>query len=304
MGCVLGVLGCVSSGAAMVILESFSPERVMGAIQDEKCTGIYGVPSTYISILGHRRFSQYDFSSLRFGLMSGSVCPEPLVREVMERMGMKAIVIPYGQTETSPAITMTGMVESDEHRFRSVGRVLGGIEMELRDPVTRKPVAPGEQGEICTRGYHVMKGYFNMPEATAETVDAEGWLRTGDLGTVDEEGYLRITGRIKDMIVRGGENIYPREIEEFLLGIPAVRDVQVLGIPSRRYGEEIAAFIMVHEGSSLKPEDVREFCRGRIAWHKIPRYVAVVGDFPRTGNGKVQKFKLREMSKELFPNVK
>ncbi|MBR6624688.1 MAG: AMP-binding protein, partial [Mailhella sp.] len=304
MGCVLGVLGCVSSGAAMVILESFSPERVMGAIQDEKCTGIYGVPSTYISILGHRRFSQYDFSSLRFGLMSGSVCPEPLVREVMERMGMKAIVIPYGQTETSPAITMTGMVESEEHRFRSVGRVLGGIEMELRDPVTRKPVAPGEQGEICTRGYHVMKGYFNMPEATAETVDSEGWLRTGDLGTVDEEGYLRITGRIKDMIVRGGENIYPREIEEFLLGIPAVRDVQVLGIPSHRYGEEIAAFIMVHEGSTLKPEDVREFCRGRIAWHKIPRYVAVVDDFPRTGNGKVQKFKLREMSKELFPNVK
>jgi len=304
MGCVLGVLGCVSSGAAMVILESFSPERVMAAIQEEKCTGIYGVPSTYISILGHRRFEQYDFSSLRFGLMSGSVCPEPLIREVMARMGMKAIVIPYGQTETSPAITMTGMNESEEHRFRSVGKVLGGIEMELRDPVTGKPVPAGVQGEICTRGYHVMKGYFNMPEATAETIDAEGWLRTGDLGTVDEEGYLRITGRIKDMIVRGGENIYPREIEEFLLGMPAVRDVQVLGIPSHRYGEEIAAFIIVHENRSLKPEDVREFCRGRIAWHKIPRYVAVVEDFPRTGNGKVQKFKLREMSKELFPNVK
>ena len=304
MGCVLGVLGCVSCGATMVILETFSPERVMAAIQDEKCTGIYGVPSTYISILGHRRFSQYDFSSLRFGLMSGSVCPEPLVREVMERMGMKAIVIPYGQTETSPAITMTGMEESDEHRFRSVGRVLSGIEMELRDTVTRKPVAPGEQGEICTRGYHVMKGYFNMPEATAETIDENGWLRTGDLGTVDEEGYLRITGRIKDMIVRGGENIYPREIEEFLLGMPEVQDVQVLGIPSRRYGEEIAAFIVVREGFSLKPEDVRDFSRGRIAWHKIPRYVAVVEDFPRTGNGKVQKYKLREMSKELFPNVK
>ena len=304
MGCVLGVLGCVSSGAAMVILESFSPERVMAAIQEEKCTGIYGVPSTYISILGHRRFEQYDFSSLRFGLMSGSVCPEPLIREVMARMGMKAIVIPYGQTETSPAITMTGMNESEEHRFRSVGRVLGGIEMELRNPVTGKPVPAGVQGEICTRGYHVMKGYFNMPDATAETIDAEGWLRTGDLGTVDEEGYLRITGRIKDMIVRGGENIYPREIEEFLLGMPAVRDVQVLGIPSHRYGEEIAAFIIVHENCTLKPEDVREFCRGRIAWHKIPRYVAVVEDFPRTGNGKVQKFKLREMSKELFPNVK
>jgi len=304
MGCVLGVLGCVSCGATLVILESFSPERVMAAIQDEKCTGIYGVPSTYISILGHRRFEQYDFSSLRFGLMSGSVCPEPLVREVMERMGMKAIVIPYGQTETSPAITMTGMEESEEHRFRSVGRVLGGIEMELRDPVTRKPVAPGEQGEICTRGYHVMKGYFNMPEATAETIDEDGWLRTGDLGSVDEQGYLRITGRIKDMIVRGGENIYPREIEEFLLQMDEVKDVQVLGIPSRRYGEEIAAFIQVHDGRSLKPEEVRDFCRGRIAWHKIPRYVAVVDEFPRTGNGKVQKFKLRELSKELFPNVK
>ncbi len=304
MGCVLGVLGCVSSGAAMVILESFSPERVMAAIQDEKSTGIYGVPSTYISILGHRRFSQYDFSSLRFGLMSGSVCPEPLIREVMERMGMKAVVIPYGQTETSPAITMTGMEESEEHRFRSVGRALDGIEMELRDPVTRQPVPVGEQGEICTRGYHVMKGYFNMPEATAETIDADGWLRTGDLGTVDEEGYLHITGRIKDMIVRGGENIYPREIEEFLLAMPSVRDVQVLGIPSHRYGEEIAAFIIAREENGLKPEDVRDFCRGRIAWHKIPRYVAVVEDFPRTGNGKVQKFKLREMSKELFPNVK
>ncbi|MBQ9105611.1 MAG: AMP-binding protein, partial [Mailhella sp.] len=263
-----------------------------------------GVPSTYISILGHRRFSQYDFSSLRFGLMSGSVCPEPLVREVMERMGRTAIVIPYGQTETSPAIPMTGMEETEEHRFRSVGRVLDGIEMELRDPVTQKPVPAGEQGEICTRGYHVMKGYFNMPEATAETIDENGWLRTGDLGTVDEQGYLRITGRIKDMIVRGGENIYPREIEDFLLGMPEVKDVQVLGIPSRRYGEEIAAFIVVRDGFSLKPEDVRDFSRGRIAWHKIPRYVAVVDDFPRTGNGKVQKFKLREMSKELFPNVK
>ena len=304
MGCVLGVLGCVSHGAALVILESFSPERVMGAIEEEKCTGIFGVPSTYISMLGHRRFDQYDFSSLRFGLMSGSVCPEPLVREVMERMGMKAIVIPYGQTETSPAITMTGMVESDEHRFRSVGRVLPCIEMELRDPVTRQPVAVGQQGEICTRGYHVMKGYFHMPEATAETIDEEGWLHTGDLGTVDEDGYLRITGRIKDMIVRGGENIYPREIEEFLMGMDAVQDVQVLGIPSRRYGEDVAAFIIARDGFSLKPEDVRDFCRGRIAWHKIPRYVAVVEEFPRTGNGKVQKFKLKEMAKELFPNVK
>lgn len=304
LGCVVGVLACVSHGATMVITETFSPERVMAAIQDEKCTGVYGVPSTYISMLGHRRFSQYDFSSLRFGLMSGSVCPEPLIRQVMEAMGLEAIVIPYGLTECSPVITMTGIEESDEHRCRSVGSVLEGVEVKLRDPVTHETVACGVQGEICCRGYNVMKGYFNMPEATAETIDAEGWLHTGDLGVMDEEGYLRITGRIKDMIVRGGENIYPREIEEFLLEMDSVRDVQVLGIPSRRYGEDVAAFLIPREGRTVKPEDVRDFCRGRVAWHKIPRYVAVVDDFPKTANGKVQKFKLREMAAELFPNVK
>jgi len=304
LGCVVGVLACVSHGAAMVIVETFSPERVMAAVQDEKCTGIYGVPSTYISMLGHRRFSHYDFSSLRFGLMSGSVCPEPLIRQVMEAMGLKAVVIPYGLTECSPVITMTGIEESDEHRCRSVGRVLEGIEVELRDPVTKQPVEAGTQGEICCRGYNVMKGYFNMPEATAETIDPEGWLHTGDLGVMDDEGYLHITGRIKDMIVRGGENIYPREIEEFLLEMDAVRDVQVLGIPSRRYGEDVAAFLIPRDGCSVKPEDVRDFCRGRVAWHKIPRYVAVVEEFPKTANGKVQKFRLREMAAELFPNVK
>lgn len=304
LGCVVGVLACVTHGSAMVILESFSPEKVMAAVQDEKCTSIYGVPSTYVSILGHRRFSQYDFSSLRVALMSGSVCPEPLIREVMASMGVKAVVIPYGLTETSPAITMTGLDETDDHRCRSVGRVLEGIEMELRDPATGKPVGPGVQGEVCCRGYNVMKGYFNMPEATAETIDKDGWLHSGDLGVLDEEGYLRITGRIKDMIVRGGENIYPREIEEFLMEMDSVRDVQVLGIPSHRYGEDVAAFIIPREGFSVRPEDVRDFCRGRIAWHKIPRYIAVVESFPKTGSGKVQKYKLRELAADHFPNVK
>ena len=304
LGCVVGVLACVSHGSTMVITETFSPERVMAAIQDERCTGVYGVPSTYISMLGHRRFSQYDFSSLRFGLMSGSVCPEPLIRQVMESMGLESIVIPYGLTECSPVITMTGIHESDDHRCRSVGRVLDGVEIELRDPSTRLPVPAGTQGEICCRGYNVMKGYFHMPEATAETIDAEGWLHTGDLGIMDDEGYLRITGRIKDMIVRGGENIYPREIEEFLLEMDAVRDVQVLGIPSRRYGEDVAAFLIAKDGMAIKPEDVRDFCRGRVAWHKIPRYIAVVEEFPKTANGKVQKYRLRELAAELFPNVK
>ncbi|WP_298068448.1 AMP-binding protein [uncultured Mailhella sp.] len=304
LGCVVGVLACVAHGATMIILETFSPERLMAAIQEEKGTIMYGVPSTYVSMLGHRRFPQYDFSSLRAVLMSGSVCPEPLIREVMAALHVDAVVIPYGLTECSPVITMTGISESDEHRCRSVGRPLEGIELELREPFTGRVVPVGRQGEICCRGYSVMRGYFHMPEATAETIDREGWLHTGDLGVMDASGYLYITGRIKDMIVRGGENIYPREIEEFLMHMPSVRDVQVLGIPSRRYGEDVAAFVIPREGQDVRPEDVRDFCRGRIAWHKIPRYVGVVQDFPRTANGKIQKFRLREQAAKLFPNVK
>lgn len=304
LGCVVGVLACVSHGAAMVILETFSPERLMAAIEEEKCTVMYGVPSTYVSMLGHRRFPQYDFSSLRAVLMSGSVCPEPLIREVMAALHVETVLIPYGLTEASPVITMTGVHENDEHRCRSVGRALEGIEVELRDTASGRVVPAGQQGEICCRGYNVMRGYFRMPEATAESIDKEGWLHTGDLGTMDESGYLRITGRIKDMIVRGGENIYPREIEEFLMQMERVLDVQALGIPSRRYGEDVAVFIIAREGEEIRPEDVRDFCRGRIAWHKIPRYVAVVTEFPRTANGKIQKFKLRERALELFPNAK
>ncbi|MBP3731108.1 MAG: AMP-binding protein [Mailhella sp.] len=302
-GIVLGVMACVSHCSAMIILESFSPEKVMSSVQDEKATVLYGVPSNFTAILGHRRFGQYDFSSLRAILMSGSVCPEPLMREVLSAMGVDEIYTPYGLTEASPVITMTRKGDSDEHRFKTVGCRLDGIEVELRD-AQGLPVPAGVQGEICCRGYNVMKGYYNMPEETAEVIDKDGWLKSGDLGVMDEEGYLRITGRIKDMIVRGGENIYPREVEEELLQMPGIADVQVVGIPSRRYGEDVAAFIIPKAGCVVQAGDVREFCRGRVAWHKIPRYIASVAEFPKTANGKIQKNRLRVMAEELFPHVK
>ncbi len=303
-GIVLGVMACVSHGSAMIILESFSPEKVMASIQNEKATVLYGVPSNFTAILGHRRFGQYDYSSLRAVLMSGAVCPEPLMRQVLQAMGVDAIFTPYGLTEASPVITMTAAGDTDEHRFRTVGRALEGIEVEIRDTATGQPLPPGEQGEICCRGYNVMKGYYNMPEATAEVIDARGWLRSGDLGVMDGEGYLRITGRIKDMIVRGGENIYPREIEEELLLMPGVAEVQVVGVPSKRYGEDVAAFIIPRPGCSVQAGDIREFCRGRVAWHKVPKYVVCVESFPKTANGKIQKNKLRERAVELFLDVK
>ncbi len=304
LGIVVAVLACVSHGSAMLILESFSAEKVMDGIQKEKATVLYGVPSHFTSILGHRRFSQYDFSSMRAILMSGAICPEPLVRKVMQALHAGEIYTPYGLTEASPGITMNKFDDTDEHRFYTVGCALDNIEVELRDPSTGIPVPAGTTGEICCRGYNVMKGYYKMPEATAAAVDADGWLKTGDLGVMDAEGYLKITGRIKDMIVRGGENIYPREVEEELLEMDDVADVQVVGIPSRRYGEDVAAFILPREGRTIQAEDVRNFCRGRVAWHKIPRYVACLEDFPRNGSGKIMKSRLREMAEQLFPHVK
>ncbi len=304
LGIVVAVLACAAHGSAMIILESFSAEKVMDGIQKEKATVLYGVPSHFTAILGHRRFGQYDFSSMRGILMSGSICPEPLVRKVMKALHAQEIYTPYGLTEASPGITMNKFDDTDEHRFYTVGCALDDIEVELRDPATGRPVPVGQPGEICCRGYNVMKGYYKMPEATAAAVDAEGWLKTGDVGVMDAEGYLRITGRIKDMIVRGGENIYPREVEEELLQMDAVADVQVVGIPSRRYGEDVAAFILPKEGRTVQAEDVRDFCRGRVAWHKIPRYVASLKDFPRNGSGKIMKSRLREMAEDLFPHVK
>ena len=301
--CVLGVMACVNHGAAMIILETFSPVYAMQAVEQEKCTSLYGVPTMYVSIVEHKLFRRFNYSSLRTGIMSGAVCPEPLMRRVVEEMNMREITIPYGLTEASPVMTMTTTDETIEHRCTTVGRAMPGIEVTIRNPDTNEEVPPGVDGEICCRGYNVMKGYYRMPEATRQAIDEEGRLHSGDLGVMDREGYLRITGRLKDMILRGGENVYPREVEEFLMGMPEVRDVQVVGVPSRRYGEEVGAFIIPRHGCIVRPEDVRDFCRGHIGWHKIPRYIAMLEEFPQTANGKVQKYKLRELAARLFPEA-
>lgn len=302
-GCVLGVMACVNHGATMVILENFSPVHVMAAVDQERCTAVYGVPTMYLAIVEHKLFSRFNYSSLRTGIMSGAVCPEPLMRRVMEDMNMRDITIPYGLTEGSPVMTMTNTEDTIERRCQTVGRHMPGIEVQLKDPESGENVPANQVGEICCRGYNLMKGYYKMPEATASAIDEEGWLHSGDLGVMDEEGYVRITGRIKDMIIRGGENIYPREVEEFLLGMEEVMDVQVIGVPSRKYGEEVGAFIVVKPGFTVRPEDVRDYCRGHIGWHKIPRYVAVLDAFPMTASGKIQKYKLREMAAEYFPEA-
>ena len=302
-GCVLGVMACVNLGAGMVLLESFSPVQVMTAVDQERCTALYGVPTMFQAILDHRVFSRFDFSTLRTGIMAGSVCPEPLMRRVMDRLGMREITICYGLTEGSPVMTQTRTDDSVERRVKTVGRHMPGIEVTIRDPETNEEVPPHAVGEVCCRGYNVMQGYYNMPEATAEAIDADGWLHSGDLGSMDEEGYVSISGRIKDMIIRGGENVYPREVEEFLLKMEGVFDVQVVAVPSRRYGEEVGAFLIAKEGADLAPEDVRDYCRGKIAWYKIPRYVAVVDAFPLTASGKIQKYKLREMAAKYFPEA-
>jgi fatty-acyl-CoA synthase len=302
-GCVLGVMACVNHGATMVILESFSPVHVMAAVEQEKCTALYGVPTMFLAVLEHKLFSRFSYSTLRTGIMSGAVCPEPLMRRVLHDMNMREITIPYGLTEASPVMTQTTTEETLERRCQTVGRAMPGVEVIIRDPATGEKLAPHDVGEICCRGYSIMKGYYNMPEATAQAIDSDGWLHSGDLGFMDDDGYLRITGRIKDMIIRGGENIYPREVEEFLLGMPEIRDVQVVAVPSRKYGEEVGAFIIARPGQSVRPEDVRDFCRGHIAWHKIPRYVAMVDAFPQTASGKIQKYKLREMASGLFPEA-
>ncbi len=302
-GCVLGVMAFVNHGATMVILETFNPVQVLTAIETERCTGLYGVPTMFLSVLEHRVFPKFDLSSLRTGIMAGSVCPEPLMRRVVEQLHMKEITICYGLTEGSPVMTQTHADEDFHRRVSTVGRAMPGIEVRVADPETMETMPTGQSGEVVCRGYNGMKGYYNMPEATAATITPDGWLRSGDLGVMDEDGYLVITGRIKDMIIRGGENIYPREIEEFLSGMDGVMDVQVVGVPSRRYGEEVGAFIIPKTGAGIGPEDVRDFCRGHIAWHKVPRYIAIVEHFPLTASGKIQKYKLREAAAELFPEA-
>ena len=302
-GCVLAVMSCVNHASTLVILETFNPVQVMTAVEEEKCTALYGVPTMFIAILEHKIFDRIDFSSLRTGIMAGSVCPEPLMRRVFEKMNLTEITNVYGLTETSPGMTQTHRDEEFVRRVTTVGRAMPGIEVRVANPETGEEVPRGEQGELRCRGYNVMKGYYNMPKETAQAITPDGWLCSGDLGVMDEEGYVVITGRIKDMIIRGGENIYPREIEEFLSGMEGVLDVQVVAVPSRKYGEEVGAFIIPKEGVEILPEDVRDFCRGKIAWHKVPRHVAMVEKFPLTGSGKIQKFVLRQMAGEMFPEA-
>jgi len=302
-GCVLGVLAAISHAATLVILEGFNPLMVLAAVEEEKCTALYGVPTMFISVLEHRSFSRYDLSSLRTGIMAGSPCPVPVMEKVMDVMNMKDITICYGLTETSPVMTQTRVNDTIEQRTRTVGRAMPEIEVRVVDPETGEPVAAGVQGEVCCRGYNVMKGYYNNSDATAQAIDPDGWMHSGDLGVMDEDGYLSITGRLKDMIIRGGENVYPREIEEFLYRMEGIKDVQVVGVPSRKYGEEVGAFVILKEGFDYATEDIRDFCRGQISRYKIPKYVVFLDEYPMTASGKIQKFKLRELAGQYFPEA-
>lgn len=295
-GCVLGTMTCVVSGAAMVPLEAFHPVRVLETVEKERCTALHGVPTMFIMELEEFEKGNYDTGSLRTGIMAGSPCPIEVMRSVVNRMGMSEITITYGQTEASPAITMTRTDDPIELRVTTVGRVIPNVEAKIVDPETGEDCPPGVQGEICCKGYNVMKGYYKMPEATDQAIDRGGWLHTGDLGIIDENGYFKITGRLKDMIIRGGENIYPREIEEFLYTHPLVKDVQVVGIPSIKYGEEVLAFIQTRDGVSLTKEEIQSFCLDKIARYKIPSYVLFTDSYPTTASGKIQKYKLREQA--------
>ena len=299
-GCVLGTLACVTAGATMVPVQEFSPKEVLSAVETEKCTALHGVPTMFIAELNDPDFASYDLSSLRTGIMAGSNCPIEVMKKVIDNMGMSEITIAYGQTEASPVITQTRVNDSLKRRVETVGRALPNVEVKITEPGTNREVERGVQGELCTRGYHVMKGYYKNPEATAAVIDEDGFLHTGDLAVMDEEGYCRITGRLKDMIIRGGENIYPREIEEFLYKHPNILDVQIVGVPDETFGEEISAWIKLKSGASMTADELKEYCKGKIARYKIPRYIAFVEEFPMTASGKVQKFKLREQALEHF----
>ncbi len=293
-GCVLGVLAAISHASTLVILEEFSPLMAMTSVEAEQCTSLYGVPTMFIAMLEHSLFSKFDFSSLRTGIMAGSPCPIKVMRQVIEQMNMKEVTICYGLTEGSPVITQTRTDDDIQKKVETVGKAMPGIEVKIIDPETSEELPAGVPGEVCCRGYNVMKGYYKMEEATRETIDQEGWLHSGDIGIMDEEGYLSITGRLKDMIIRGGENIYPREIEEFLYTMEGIYDVQVVGVPSEKYGEEVGAFIILKNGYEYSPEDIQDFCRGQIARYKIPRHIFFVTEYPMTASGKIQKYKLRQ----------
>jgi fatty-acyl-CoA synthase len=294
-GMVMGNLGSTTHGSCIVIpAPAFEPDATLEAVAGERCTSLYGVPTMFIAQLGHPRFPDFDLTSLRTGVMAGAPCPVEVMKRVQRDMHMAEVGICYGMTETSPVSTQTRRDDSLERRVSTVGRAAPHVEIKVVDPETGLVVPRGEPGEFCTRGYSVMLGYWNEPDKTADAIDAAGWMHTGDLATMDANGYCNIVGRIKDMVIRGGENVYPREIEEFLYTHPDIADAQVIGVPDEVYGEELCAWIQPREGATLAEDDVREFCRSALAHFKVPRYVLVVDAFPMTVTGKVQKFKMRE----------
>lgn len=299
-GCVLSVCAAVSHGSAVVLTEDFDPLRVLAGVEKEKCTAIYGVPTMFIAELNHPMFDMFDLSSLRTGIMAGALCPVETMKEVMTKMHAKDIIIVYGLTESSPGMTTTRVFDSPEIRATTVGTNLHGVEIKIVNPETGEECAAEEQGEICCRGFNVMKGYYNNPEATAAAIDKDGWLHSGDLAVRTEDNFYKITGRINDMIIRGGENIYPREIENFIYKMPEVEMVEVVGIPDEKYGEIVGAFIKLKDGKTLCEGDVQQYCRGQIARYKIPKHIFFIDDFPKTASGKIQKYKLREMAEELL----
>ncbi|MGI6153644.1 MAG: AMP-binding protein [Christensenellaceae bacterium] len=297
-GCVLGIMASYTHGATMLLIESFHPVKVMETVQKEKCTSLHGVPTMFISMLEHPDFDRYDFSTLRTGIMAGSPCPIEFMKRAMSDMNMSEITITYGQTESSPCITMTRTDDPIEARVSTIGKVIPGVEAKIIDTETGEEAPFDTQGEIVARGYNIMKGYYKMPEATAQAIDEDGWLHTGDLGMMNENGYFKVTGRLKDMIIRGGENIYPREIEEFIYTHPAVKDVQVIGVPDKRYGEEVMACIILKENEKITEEAMIDFVKEGLSRFKAPRYVKFVDSFPMTASGKIQKYKLREWAIE------
>ena len=297
-GVVLATMNCLTHGCTQVMVERFDPLVVLASIHKERCTALYGVPTMFIAELHHPMFDLFDMSCLRTGIMAGSLCPVELMKQVEEKMYMKVTSV-YGLTETAPGMTATRIDDSFDVRCNTVGRDFEFTEVKVIDPETDEECPVGVQGEMCNRGYNTMKGYYKNPEATAEVLDKNNFLHSGDLGIKDENGNYRITGRIKDMIIRGGENIYPREIEEFLYKLDGVKDVQVAGIPSKKYGEAVGAFIILQEGVTIQAEDVRDFCRNKISRYKIPKYIFFVDEFPMTGSGKIQKFRLKDLGLKL-----
>ena len=296
-GMVLANMAAITHGATMVVPgEFFDPDTVMQTVQNEKCTSLYGVPTMFIAELEHPNFSKYDFSSLRTGIMAGSPCPIDTMQKVLTLMNMRDVQVCYGMTETSPVSTQTNAGDPTDKRVGSVGTVHPHVEIKIINPATNEIVRRGEEGEICTRGYSVMLGYWNSPEDTAKVIDQNRWMHTGDVGVMDDNGYVKIVGRIKDIIIRGGENISPREVEEFLIVHPNVIDAQVIGVPSERYGEEVCAWIIPREGSNITPEELVAYCKGNMATYKIPKYWKFVSEFPMTVTGKIRKVDMRKIS--------